>query len=134
MGIPCLTGPRFSPKLILDFLDEMSYPTMLSGTLEGLDNLVYFRRYGRTGWFGRSYYFYSKRSLPAIILHKKFVEGGAAVPHGLAVPQKTFRNTTKELQTGNLERVHFFGINIKKIKTTTTKKRKTTKTKGRKTG
>jgi hypothetical protein len=84
-------GPGFSPKLILDFLDEMSYLMMLSGTLEGLDNLVYFHRYGRTSWLGRSYYFYSKCSLPAIILHKKFVEGGLVVPHGLAIPQKTFQ-------------------------------------------
>jgi hypothetical protein len=91
MGVPCLMGPGFSPKLILDFPDEMSYLVMLSRTLEGLDNLMYFRRYGRTGWFDRSYYFYSQCSLPAIILHKKFVKGGAAVPHGLVVPRKTFQ-------------------------------------------
>jgi hypothetical protein len=35
-------GPGFSPKLIVDFPDETSYLMMLSGTLEGLDNLVYF--------------------------------------------------------------------------------------------
>jgi hypothetical protein len=31
MGIPCLMGPGFSPKLILGFMDEMSYLMMLSG-------------------------------------------------------------------------------------------------------
>jgi hypothetical protein len=91
MNVPCLMGPGFYPKLILDFLDEMSYLLMLNGALEGLDNLVYFCRYARTGWFGRSYFFYSKCSLPTIILHKKFIEGGAVVPHGLAVPRKPFQ-------------------------------------------
>jgi hypothetical protein len=35
MGIPCFMGPRFSPKMIYDFLGEISYLMMLSGTLEG---------------------------------------------------------------------------------------------------
>jgi hypothetical protein len=34
MGIPYLMGPGFSPKLILDFLGEISYLMMLSRTLE----------------------------------------------------------------------------------------------------
>jgi hypothetical protein len=36
IGVPCLMGPGFSPKLILDLLDDMSYPMLLSGTLGGL--------------------------------------------------------------------------------------------------
>jgi hypothetical protein len=36
MNVPCLMGPGFFPKPILDFLDEMSYLMMLSGTLGGL--------------------------------------------------------------------------------------------------
>jgi hypothetical protein len=35
MGVPCLLGPEFFPKLILDLLDDMSYLMMRSGTLGG---------------------------------------------------------------------------------------------------
>jgi hypothetical protein len=107
MGVPCLMGPWFSPKLILDFLDETSCLMMLRGTLEGLDNLVYFRRYGRTSWFGRSY---SKCSLPTIIPHKKFVEGGAVIPHGLAVPRKTFQTRLMNFKLVTLKDYNFFGL------------------------
>jgi hypothetical protein len=35
MGVPCLMGPGFSPKLTLDLLDDISYLVMLSGTFGG---------------------------------------------------------------------------------------------------
>jgi hypothetical protein len=75
-------GTRFSPKLTFDVLNDLSYLAMLSGTLGGLmlwllDSVMYFHRYGRTGWFGRSYYFHSKCSLPLLQLFctRSFVEG-----------------------------------------------------------
>jgi hypothetical protein len=36
MGVPCLMGSGLSLKLVLDFLDDMSYLMMLIGTLRGL--------------------------------------------------------------------------------------------------
>jgi hypothetical protein len=35
MCVPCLMGSGFSPKLILDLLDDMYHLVLLSGTLGG---------------------------------------------------------------------------------------------------
>jgi hypothetical protein len=36
MGVPCLMGSGFSPKITLDLLEDLSYIAMLSGSLRGL--------------------------------------------------------------------------------------------------
>jgi hypothetical protein len=40
MGVPCLMGPGFSPKLTFDLLDDLSYLAMLSGIVGGFDAMV----------------------------------------------------------------------------------------------
>jgi hypothetical protein len=60
-------GTGALPQADFDLLDDSSYLVMLSETLgdlmlQLLDNLVYFHRYGRTNWFGRSYGKFSNKT------------------------------------------------------------------------
>jgi hypothetical protein len=120
MGVPCLMGLGFSPKPTFDLLDDLSYLSMLSGALGGsmlwlLDNLVYFHRYGRTGWFGWSYFFHSKCSLLYLQLFctRNLSRGGTAVPHGLSVPRETFQINFRQRPSKDFVLYLFFKIEIK---------------------